>query len=147
MAEEGRSACLLEEEEGGGGNGAMAARGAELERGRRWRRLTAPGKTGNRSMQGRAQGAPGQGVHGCWPSRGVDHGDCWRPWSRRGRWEVKLQVVAPWEVLRCTREEGRPAGWVSSAMVRRSRAPCCWCEGEASAVWEKSGCWKMAGGG
>jgi hypothetical protein len=35
-------------------------------------------------QQGRAQGAPGLGVHGCWPSRGVDHGDCRRPWSRRG---------------------------------------------------------------
>jgi hypothetical protein len=48
----------------------MAAGGAEMERGRRWRRPTALGKTSNRSEQGRALGAPGLGVHGCWPSRG-----------------------------------------------------------------------------
>jgi hypothetical protein len=42
----------------------------------------------------------------------------------RGRWEVKLQGVAPWEVLQCAGEEGRPAGWVPSAMARKSRAPC-----------------------
>jgi hypothetical protein len=70
MAEERRSACLLEEEEGGGGNGAMPAGGAELERGRRWRRPTASGKTSNQSKQGRALGPPGLGIHGCWPSRG-----------------------------------------------------------------------------
>jgi hypothetical protein len=44
--------------------------------------------------------------------------------AERGRWEVKLQGVAPWEVLRCAGEEGRPAGWVPSAMARKSRAPC-----------------------
>jgi hypothetical protein len=36
--------------------------------------------------------------------------------------------------------EGRPA------MGGKAPAPCCWREGEAAAVWEKRGCWKMAGG-
>jgi hypothetical protein len=80
----GVAACLRKKK--GRRNGAMAAGGAELERGQRWRRLTTPRKTSNRSKQGRAQGAPGLGIHGYWPSRGIGHGDCWRPWSRRGHW-------------------------------------------------------------
>jgi hypothetical protein len=69
----------------------MAAGGAELERGRRWRRPTAPGKTSHRSKQGRRAmeekdpapcaaswngereqrrlaEAQGVGLYGCWPS-------------------------------------------------------------------------------
>jgi hypothetical protein len=34
--------------------------------------------------QGEEPELAGAGGHGCWPSRGFDHGDSRRPWSRRG---------------------------------------------------------------
>jgi hypothetical protein len=40
--------------------------------------------------------------------RAPSNGDCWWPQSRRGRWEVELQGVAPWE--RGRRELGVAAG-------------------------------------
>jgi lipoprotein-anchoring transpeptidase ErfK/SrfK len=85
----------------------MAAGGAELERGRRWRRPTAPGKTSHRSKQGRRameekDPAPCVLLHGMGSAtrggrlehmeldsmavgRAPSNGDCWRPQSRRGR--------------------------------------------------------------
>jgi hypothetical protein len=54
-------------------------RGAELEKGSALDEADSAGEDEQLEQQGRAQGAPGLRVHGCWPSRGVGHGDCRRP--------------------------------------------------------------------
>jgi hypothetical protein len=115
IAGRGRKGAGREWAEGG----TMAAGGAELERGRHWRRPTAPGKTSHRSKQGcrameekdpapcallHGMGSASRGgrlehrefgLHGCWPSS-----QQWGP-GRRAR--------APWGLATERRAKGARA--------------------------------------
>jgi hypothetical protein len=75
-------------------------------------------------QQGRAQGAPGLGVHGCWPTRGVDHGDCRWPWSRRGAGEgMSSALVGRYDALEERRRLKFFEGWECKMTKCKGRGP------------------------
>jgi hypothetical protein len=80
--------------------------------------------------------------------RAPSSGDCWRPQSRRGRWERESRGATPWtpasSLLELGPEEMSRPGWSRGGVGGRRRCcPARWSLGKAGRPWDST----LAAGG